>query len=88
MQRPSSCCDFCGVSQTLREYPADHVGINWYACLGCAGIIEAEEWDRLIERSLAAYARIRPLPDCEEPIRRQQVENLVEAFRSFRSVAV
>jgi hypothetical protein len=68
--------------------PADHCSINWYACADCARLIDAQHWELLIERSLAAYAQIRPIPEGEEPILRKQVEHLVEAFRSFRLVSV
>ena len=88
MERPATSCDFCGDSQGLREYPIDHGVIKWYACATCASLIEAEEWDRVIERSFAAHAQLRPVPQREEPILRKQAENLVEAFRSFRLVAV
>jgi hypothetical protein len=88
MERPLSCCDFCGDCQCLREYPTDHSAVNWYACGNCARLVDAENWERLIERSLAAYGRIRAIPDGEEPILRQHVEQLVQAFRSFRLVAV
>ncbi len=88
MERPATSCDFCGDPQGLREYPTDHSLITWYACATCTRRIEAEEWDRLIERSLCAHAELRPVPEGEEPTLRQQVENLVEAFRSFRLVAV
>lgn len=51
-------------------------------------MIDAEDWKRLIERSLAAYAQIRPIPDSEEPVLREQVERLVKNFRLVRLVAV
>ena len=88
MERPATSCDFCGDSQGLREYPTDHTAIKWYACPTCTRMIEAEEWERLIERSFAAHAQICPVPQSEGPILRKQVENLVEEFRSFRLVAV
>ena len=88
MERPATTCDFCGDSQNLREYPTDHGVINWYACATCAGLIEAEKWDRLIERSVSAHAQLRAVSQAEEPILRKQAENLLAAFRSFRLVAV
>ena len=87
MERPPSCCDFCGDSRTFQEYPTDHAAVNWYACACCARLIDAEHWKQLIERSLEAYAQIRLIPDGEEPILRKHVEQLVEAFRAFRLVA-
>jgi hypothetical protein len=65
-----------------------HEVIQWYACPECAELIDAEDWDRLVERSLAAYAQIRPMPDGDEPILRSQVEHLVQVFRTLRLVAV
>jgi len=88
MQRQPSCCDFCGNAQTLREYPTQRGGVTWYACPDCDRIIKAEDWNRLIERSFAAYARIRPVPDSEEPILRRHVARLVEDFRSLQLVSV
>jgi hypothetical protein len=72
----------------LQEYPTDQGVRSWYACGDCARIIEAEDWAQLIERSLAAYAQIRAIPDADEPILRKQVEDLVENFRTVRLVAV
>ncbi len=88
MERPATSCDFCGDTQGLREYPTDHGIIKWYACPACTSLIEAEAWDRIIERSFAAHAQLRPVPQAEGAVLRKQIENLVEAFRSFRLVAV
>ena len=88
MHRPSSCCDFCGLPQVVEEYPTDREGANWYACLECAQLIDSANWGGLIQRGLAAYAEISPIPDGEEAIRRRQVENLVRTFRAVRLVAV
>ncbi|HYK87804.1 MAG TPA: hypothetical protein VE398_03490 [Acidobacteriota bacterium] len=50
--------------------------------------IDDEDWGGLIERGLAAYAQIRPVPDGEEPMLRRQLENLVRNFRAVRLVSV
>lgn len=84
MQQQSSCCDFCGDSQTFQEYATGHGGIKWYACEGCATLVDAERWEQLIEHSLAAYRQIRVIPNGEEPILRQHVEQLINAFRALR----
>jgi hypothetical protein len=86
MDRPPSCCDFCGDSPAFQEYGTDRGKVNWYACADCIRIIDAEAWEQLIERSLAAHAQIRPTPDTDEPILRRQAERLVEAFRAIRLV--
>lgn len=86
MERSPSCCDFCGDYQCLREYPTDDHAVNWYACANCARLIDAENWEQLIERSLEAYGQLRAVPDGEEPVLRNHVEELVNAFRSFRLV--
>jgi len=86
MDRPPSCCDFCGDSRAFQEYGTDLGDVNWYACAECAGIIDAEAWEELIERSLAAHAQIRPTPDGDEPILRSQVGHLVQTFRAIRLV--
>jgi hypothetical protein len=70
----------------FQEYGTDLGDLNWYACAECARIIDAEAWEQLIERSLAAHAQIRPIPDADKPILRKQVENLVESFRAIRLV--
>jgi hypothetical protein len=88
MQCQSPCCDFCGSFQDLRQYSTGHGSVSWYACADCAGFIDAELWKQVVERSLAAYAQIRSIPDGEELILRQHVEQLVQAFRSFRLVSV
>ena len=87
MDRPPSCCDFCGRSESLQEYPTDHGIVNWYVCADCARMIDTEQWDQLIDRSFAAYTRIRAVPDSDEPVLRQQVESLVHAFRAVRLAA-
>jgi hypothetical protein len=83
MERPPSCCDFCGDTNCLREYPTDNGGINWYVCATCTQFIDAEKWEQLIERSLNAYVQLRAVPDGEEDVLRKHVEQLVQAFRSF-----
>jgi hypothetical protein len=80
--------DFCGNTEKLQEYLVVDETIQWYACADCAELIDTDNWELLIERNLAAYAQIRPIPDGEEPILREQVEHLVEAFRTFRLVTV
>ena len=87
MQRQASCCDFCGSLETLREYLVGDETIKWFACPECAALIETEDWGQLIERSLAAYAEARWIPEGEEPILRKQVENLVRTFRVFHLVS-
>ncbi len=72
----------------MEEYPTDREGTDWYACRECAQLIDRADWDRLIQRSLAAYAEIRSIPDGEEAILRRQVENLVRTFRAVRLVPV
>jgi hypothetical protein len=51
-------------------------------------VMQAEHWGQLIEHSLGAYKQIRLIPDGEEPILRENVEQLVGAFRAFRVVPV
>jgi hypothetical protein len=53
VDRPPSCCNFCGDSRTFQEYPTDNDAVNWHACANCARLIDAEQWEQLIERSLA-----------------------------------
>jgi hypothetical protein len=62
--------------------------VNWYACGHSATLIDAQNWQQLIERSLAAYVQLRAVPDGEEAVLRNHVEQLVNAFRSFRVVQV
>jgi hypothetical protein len=88
VERPPSCCDFCGESQCLREYPTDRAAIKWYACENCTRLIEAEQWEQLIERSLTAYVHLRAVPDGEESALRDHVDHLVAAFRKYRLVSV
>jgi hypothetical protein len=83
MKRESSHCDFCGAVQLLKRYPTDAPGIDWYACPDCVEIIQCRDWGKLAERSLAAYATLRSIPDDEQNVVRRQVENLVKAFRTL-----
>ena len=88
MHRRASCCDFCGCLEIQEEYPTDAEGISWYACLECARFIESESWGRLIERSVSAWARVRPLPEDETAVLQTQIEQLVEKFRIVRLAPV
>ncbi len=88
MQRQPSCCDFCGFLHVSQEYPTDTEGISWYACRECARLINAENWDFLIERGVAACAQIRPILHDEELVLRKQIEQLVENFRIVRLAPV
>jgi len=71
----------------FQEYGTDLGDLNWYACAQCAGIVDAEAWEELIERNFAAHARIAPIPKADEPMLRAQAEHLVRAFRALRLVA-
>ncbi len=84
MHRQPSCCDFCGAYATLREFPLGDGTTTWYACPECSILVEVEDWNRLIERSFAAYGQIHIIPKTDEPILREQVENLIRTFRAFR----
>jgi hypothetical protein len=88
MQRQPSCCDFCGVPGVSQVYPTNTEGIHWYACLECARLVDTESWDRLIQRSVVAYAQMRQIPEDEMRLLRTQMEQLVENFRVVRLATV
>lgn len=88
MKRGFSPCDFCGAVQGLKRYPTDAPGVDWYACPDCVELIRNEDWGKLIDRSVAAYAAFRFIPESEQNVLRHQVENLVKAFRTFCVVQV
>jgi len=88
MKREFSPCDFCGAVKGLKRYPTDAPGVDWYVCPDCAAFIRNDDWSRLIDRSVAAYASFRPIPESEQILLRHQVENLVKAFRMFCVVQV
>ena len=83
MKRGPSPCDFCGSVQGLQCYPTDVPGADWYACANCVALIRIEDWDNLIDRSIAAYMALRFTSEGEQNALRQQVENRVKAFRTF-----
>ncbi len=88
MGRTPFCCDFCGSTEKIQHYlVGDDETFKWYACADCASLIDAEHWAQLVEHSLAGYRQIRPIPNGEEPILREHVEQLVQAFRSFPLLA-
>jgi len=62
MKRGPSPCDFCGSVQGFQCYPTDVPGADWYACANCVALIRIEDWDNLIDRSIAAYMALRPRP--------------------------
>jgi hypothetical protein len=71
-------CDFCGSVQRLRHYPADARGVVWHSCEICATFIRNEDWDKLIERIIAAYAALQYISESEQGAFRHELEN---AFR-------
>ena len=83
MRRGRSPCDFCGSVHGLRSYPNDVFGVDWYACEDCSALIQNEDWNKLIDRSTAAYMALQSIPEGEQNALRQQVENQVKAFRTF-----
>jgi len=84
MQRGSSSpCDFCGSVQGLQCYPTDVPGADWFVCANCIALIRIEDWDTLIDRSVAAYTALRLIPENELNALRQQVESRVKSFRTF-----
>jgi hypothetical protein len=88
MQRQPSCCDFCGFPEISQKHPTDTEGINWYACLECARLVDTESWDRLIQRGVVECAQIRPITEDEMRVLRRQMEQLVENFRVVRLATV
>lgn len=73
---PVRACDFCGRREVFHVYPtADHClpdpgppGVlpvmmsseGWAACIRCARLIDAERWDRLLERATDEFIRNHP----------------------------
>lgn len=88
MNRQPSCCDFCGFPQVSKEYPTGRESIKWYACRVCADLIDRADWDRLVERAVAAYFALRAIPENEETALRKQAQTLVERFRAVRLTAL
>lgn len=86
MERTPSCCDFCGNTENLQEYLVGDETITWYVCAECAELIDTDNWELLIERSLNGYTDVRWTPEGEEEVVRKQVENLILAFRAFPPV--
>ena len=83
MTRGFSICDFCGSVQGLRCYPTGVSGVDWYACEDCSALIQNEDWNKLIDRSIGAYMALRFIPEGEHNALRQQVGNQIKAFRTF-----
>jgi hypothetical protein len=83
MKRGPLPCDFCRSVQGLQCYPTDVPGADWYACANCVALIRIEDWDNLIDRSVAVYTALRSIPVAEQVALRQQVEDRVKAFRTF-----
>jgi hypothetical protein len=78
-----SRCNFCGSAQRLLCYPADVPGVTWYGCAHCVGLIRNENWDDLIERIVAAFAAQQPIPEDEEVVFRQELENQLKELNTF-----
>ncbi len=86
MHRDSPFCDFCGCPEALIACHTDEAGSYWYACPGCALLIENDEWERLEERCRDAYTATRHLSDEDKRIVAEQAAGLVDAFRASRAV--
>ena len=82
-KRALSRCSSCESVDRLRCYPAEAPRDCWYACADCVALIGNEEWDDLIERIVAAYAALQPIPEDEQVVFRQELGNHLKAFDTF-----
>lgn len=90
-------CDFCSAPEVWASYPAktfhwremnglhlNSVG-GWAACKRCAELIEAENWDGLLERSwqtlIAEHPWMRAAPEMK-----RELKNLQDVFRKNREL--
>src|SRR5215470_18648151 len=78
MGRRLAPCDFCGSVQGLRSYPADARGIEWHSCEVCAASIRNEDWDKLIERIITAFAALQYISERDRDAFRHELQT---AFR-------
>jgi hypothetical protein len=66
MRPKTTACNFCGSLQGLRSYPKDAHGLEWHACGVCVRLIRMEDWNKLIERIVAAFKTLQHIPECEQ----------------------
>lgn len=71
------------LSTRPRCYPPEAPRDCWYACADCAALIGNEAWDDLIARIVAAYEALQPIPEDEQVVFRQELENHLKAFHTF-----
>lgn len=79
-KRALSRCNFCGSVEGLRCYPTDIPSVDRYACEDCVALIRNEDWYLLMERIIAAYAALQPIPEDERVVFRQELENHLKAL--------
>ena len=82
-KRALARCNFCGSVEGLRCYPTDILGVDWYGCEDCVALIRDEDWNNLIDRILAAFAAVLPIPKDEQVVFRRELENQLKAFNPF-----
>lgn len=56
---------------------------EWAACAECAALIDAEQWDKLAERTVQAFVRQHRTAISDVPALREHVSNLHSAFRQY-----
>ncbi len=74
----ASPCMFCGSDEGLRYYPTDVPGCVLFTCAGCVELIRSENWEDLIERIVAAFAALQPIPEDGEVAFRQELKSQLQ----------
>ena len=75
-KRAPSRCNFCGSVERLCCYPTD---------IPSVGLIRDEDWVAFIDRIVAAFAALQPIPEEERVLFREELENRLRALNSFCS---
>lgn len=86
-------CDFCSAPNPPRKYPCGPVlmmvvgGVEqwsrdaWAACEICAALIDANEWESLLERTMSTDKFSAYLDDVDREIYKAMVRGLQHKFR-------
>jgi hypothetical protein len=81
--RQPSPCMFCGSDRGLRCYPTDVPCSVQYACAECVALISKQDSDDLIERILAAFASLQPIPEDEQVAFRQELKSQLQTLTTW-----
>lgn len=88
-------CDFCSEEHAAKVYPCEtfiweremitHQSLGgWAACAECSRLIDANEWDALVERSIYQLVEQDSVPIEHVQMLRENFHQIYALFRTYR----